>query len=102
MSEAGKRLIAAAKEARRIARGDLEAAKIHVPADIDVRSIRAKTKLSQDDFARQYGFTINQVRDWEQKRARPLGGVRAYLMLIDDDPDGIRRMLVASKTKKAA
>jgi DNA-binding transcriptional regulator YiaG len=24
--------------------------------------------FSQDDFAQEFGFTINQIRDWEQGR----------------------------------
>lgn len=100
MSKAGKRLLEAAREAVAIARGEQEPARIHIPADIDVKAIRAKQRLSQDDFASQFGFTINQIRDWEQGRARPLGGVRAYLMIIDRDPESVRRLLC--DLKKAA
>jgi putative transcriptional regulator len=63
MSKAGKRLIQAAKEAAAIARGELAPARVFVPADIDVKSIRRKLKLQQDGFASQFGFTINQIRD---------------------------------------
>lgn len=93
MSKAGSRLLEAAREAAAIARGDRRPAHIHIPADIDVKSIRAKLSLSQDDFAWQFGFTVNQIRDWEQGRTRPLGGVRAYLMIIERDPDSVRRIL---------
>jgi putative transcriptional regulator len=93
MSKAGKRLLAAASEAIAIARGDVKAARIYIPAHIDVKAIRAKVSLTQEDFASQFGFTVNQIRDWEQGRNRPLGGVRAYLMLIDRNPEMILRML---------
>jgi DNA-binding transcriptional regulator YiaG len=53
-----------------------------VPPEIDVRSIRSKLRLSQEDFARIFGFTIDQIKAWEQGRNRPLGGVRAYLMIM--------------------
>jgi putative transcriptional regulator len=93
MSKAGQRLIEAAKEAAAIARGEKAPARIHVSAEIDVRAVRAKIGLSQQDFARRFGFTVNQIRDWEQGRSRPLGGVRAYLMIIHRDPDSVRRLL---------
>lgn len=64
--------------------------------------IRARTGLSQNAFAAQHGFTLNQVRDREQKRSQPLGGVRAYLMLIADDPGAIRQMLDKSRSGRAA
>lgn len=104
MSKAGKRLIGAAKEVLAISRGEKQAARVHVPADIDVKAIRAKIGLSQDDFASQFGFTINQIRDWEQGRARPLGGVRAYLMLIERAPERVRKLLcdVRKDERKAA
>eukprot|EP01013_Petalomonas_cantuscygni_P037476 TRINITY_DN6830_c0_g1_i1.p3 TRINITY_DN6830_c0_g1~~TRINITY_DN6830_c0_g1_i1.p3 ORF type:complete len:106 (+),score=19.30 TRINITY_DN6830_c0_g1_i1:399-716(+) len=105
MSKAGKRLLAAASEAAAIARGEASAAHIHVPADIDVRAIRRKTTLSQEDFAGQFGFTIAQIRDWEQARHRPIGAHRAYLMLIDRDPDAVRvalgEVMNASRRKAA-
>lgn len=53
MSKLGKRLIAAAREGRAIARGEADPAtyRIHVPAEIDVRKIRRQLGLSQDQFA---------------------------------------------------
>ena len=87
MSKVGSKLIAAAKEARSIAQGNTKPCNLFVPADIDVKSIRRKTGLSQDDFAATFGFSVNQIRDWEQHRSRPLGGVRAYLILIQSRPE---------------
>lgn len=97
MSKTGKRLIDAAHEAAAIARGDKKAARLHVPAEIDVRVVRHKLKLSQDDFASEFGFSITQIRDWEQGRSRPIGGVRAYIMLIERDGEVIRQLLSNAK-----
>lgn len=87
-------------EALAIARGQKKPAKLYVPSEIDVRAIRARLKLSQEDFATAFGFTNNQIKDWEQARSRPLGGVRAYLMLIDRDPKLVLKML--REVRKAA
>jgi putative transcriptional regulator len=89
-------------EAIEFARGDLKPVRLFVPAELDVKAIRAKVDLSQDDFSATYGFTVNQIRDWEQGRSRPMGGVRAYLMMIDSDPDGVRSILKSAISKKAA
>lgn len=102
MSKAGERLIGAAREALAIARGEIEPAGTFIPADIDVRAIRHKTKLSQEDFAAVFGFSVSQIRQWEQHRCRPLGGVRAYLMLIDSRPEDLVRMLRDMAAKKSA
>ena len=76
-------------EALAIARGEAEPARMHVPAELDVRAIRAKTRLSQDSFASVFGFSVHQIRQWEQGRNRPLGAMRAYLMFIDHDPAAV-------------
>ena len=67
-----------------------------------MRAIRTSLHLSQEDFAAWFGFTINQIREWEQGRARPLGGVRAYLMLIEREPRTIQKLLRAAIAKRAA
>ena len=70
-------------EALAIARGSAEPARLHVPPEMNVRAIRAKTSMAQEQFASAFGFSIHQVRQWEQGRHRPLGAMRAYLMVID-------------------
>jgi putative transcriptional regulator len=104
MGKSGKRLIDAAREAVAIARGEKKPARIHVPPEIDVRAIRLKLEFSQADFAAEFGFTTNQIKDWEQGRSRPLGGNRAYLMIIKRDPRAVMALRRASRRaqKKAA
>ena len=104
MSRAGRRLIEAAREAVAIARGERKPARAHIPSDINVKSIREKTKMPQEDFASRFGFSVNQIKDWEQGRSRPLGPLRVYLMLIDQDPKHMLEMIqtIKPKARKAA
>lgn len=89
-----------------IARGEIEPAQLYVPAELDVRAIRGKLRMSQDDFASAFGFSVHQIRQWERGRSRPLGAGRAFLLLIDTYPEQILHMLreasKASRAKKAA
>lgn len=101
------KIAAGLSEALDIARGNAKPSKLYVPPELDVRAIRRKLNLSQDDFAAEFGFSINQIRDWEQERTRPLGGVRAYLMMIQMNPEAVLKILrevsaKAAKPKKAA
>lgn len=91
-------------EALAIANGDAKPARLHVPPEMDVRAVRAKTRLSQDAFASTFGFNVNQIRQWEQGRHRPLGALRAYLMVIDQNPQRVIAMLrgETKSSKKAA
>ena len=85
-----------------IARDEAKPAKLYLPHEIDVKSIRSKLALSQDDFAGLFGFSVNQIKDWEQGRSRPLGGVRAYLTIIDRDAKSVLTILRSGPGKKAA
>ena len=101
MSKAGKRLIGAARDALAVAKGSIQPAGIYIPPDIDVKSIRHSTGETQESFARNYGFTLAQIRDWEQARSRPVGGDRAYLLLIESYPNEMKNFLREASQKAA-
>ena len=60
MSSLGKRLIQSAKEARKIARGeaDPQSYKIHIPPKINVRAVRRRLNMTQEEFALRYRLTL--------------------------------------------
>jgi putative transcriptional regulator len=89
-------------EALAIAHGDAQPARMHVPAELDVRAIRTKIGMSQDVFASSFGFTLSQVRQWEQGRHRPLQGLRAYLIAIERDHRTILSLLAQYESTRAA
>ncbi|ORE89996.1 XRE family transcriptional regulator [Aurantimonas sp. 22II-16-19i] len=89
-------------EAIAITKGEMKPAKLHLPDEIDVRSLRRRLGMTQDEFASAFGFTINQIREWEQARARPLGGLRAYLLLIDKAPESVLALLQEKIPREAA
>jgi putative transcriptional regulator len=95
MSKLGKKLIAAAREGVAIARGEADPAtyRVHVPAKIDVAKMRRNLRLTQAEFALRFGLTLTQVRDWEQQRSAPGGALRAYLKVIEKEPDAVTRAL---------
>jgi putative transcriptional regulator len=98
MSKRGERLVRSAKQALAFARGEANTKhyRVHVPADIDVKAIRRGLKMTQDEFAVQFGFTINQIRDWEQSRSRPHHADRAYLKVIARRPEVVQEVLAAA------
>ena len=66
---------------------------VHVPAEVDVRSIRSRLGLTQQHFAARFGFSVNTVRHWEQGRRVPEGPTRAYLLVIDREPEAVQKAL---------
>jgi putative transcriptional regulator len=65
----------------------------HIPANLDVKAIRSRLKMTQQQFAARFGFNINTLRHWEQGRRRPEGPTRAYLLVIDCEPEAVQKAL---------
>jgi putative transcriptional regulator len=51
------------------------------------RGVRARTRLTQAEFASRIGVPIETVRNWEQGKRSPRGPARALLKVIDKAPD---------------
>ena len=59
----------------------------------DVKSLRARLRMSQAEFAAAYHVRLGTVRDWEQHRVVPDGAARTLLTLIDRAPETVRELL---------
>ena len=60
---------------------------VHEP--VDVRAVRARTKLTRARFAERYGLDSRTVEQWEQGRRRPDKSSETYLRLIERAPDEV-------------
>ena len=94
MSEAFNSIEQGLKEALAHARGERLAPvhEIELP-DPDVQAIRARTGLSQTEFARSIGVKKGTLLNWEQRRRSPDGPARVLLALIARDPQIVQRTL---------
>lgn len=70
-----------------------ETYRVHVPANVDVKAIRAKLNLTQGQFAARFGFSPGAVRDWEQGRKTPEKSNRVLLTIIERRPDVVTEVL---------
>jgi putative transcriptional regulator len=61
------------------------------------RGVRARTQLTQAQFAARIGVPIETVRNWEQGKRSPRGPARALLKVIDAVPDVAFAVLSTSK-----
>src|SRR3546814_4178327 len=64
---------------------------VHAP--VDIKSIRAKTKLTQAAFAKKLHISTATLRDWEQGRRMPEGPARTLLGMVDADPEAAFKLL---------
>ncbi len=51
------------------------------------KGIRARSQLTQAEFAARIGVPLETVRNWEQGKRSPRGPARALLKVIDKAPD---------------
>lgn len=98
MNRVSRGVIAGLKETVAHARGEISfpARSYDVPSPVDVKAIRAKSGLSQSEFARRYGFSVRTLQDWEMGRTQPPSAVRAYLTVIRRFPATVERALKGS------
>lgn len=98
MSKPGSRILKSAWQALAYAKGTAETHQygVHIPERLDVKAIRRKVCMSQEEFARHFGVSKRTVQDWEQHRRIPSGPSRAFLVVIDREPAAVRRALCAA------
>jgi putative transcriptional regulator len=63
------------------------------------RGVRARTRLTQAEFAARIGVPIETVRNWEQGKRCPRGPARALLKVIERAPDVAFAVLSNAKTQ---
>jgi len=93
MSKAGESILRGARQALAYAKGERAGFVIHVPERVDVKAIRRRLGLSQRQFAERFGFELDALQNWEQNRRRPEGPARAYLRVIEREPEAVQRAL---------
>jgi putative transcriptional regulator len=67
------------------------------PETADVRAVRNKLGLTQEQFALRYGLDLDAVRNWEHGRRRPDTAARSYLRVIERDPRLVEEALLMAK-----
>jgi putative transcriptional regulator len=93
----GRALIASAEEMLAHARAEIKLESYFVPGPVDVKAIRRKAGMSQAKFAAAFALSPRTLQEWEQGKAQPDGAVRAYLTVIDRNPDAVVAALRAER-----
>jgi putative transcriptional regulator len=95
MSEVGEGILRGLEEALAFMEGTADESQyvVHIPPEIDIKAIRGRLGLTQQEFADRFEFNINTLRHWEQGRRVPDGTARAYLRVIDREPEAVRKAL---------
>jgi putative transcriptional regulator len=57
------------------------------------RMVRRKLDLTQEQFAQTYGIPLNSLRQYEIGRYMPPPATRAYLKVIEAEPEVVKRVV---------
>jgi putative transcriptional regulator len=68
------------------ARGDSEAVRVYRPQSIDVKALRTRVGMTQEQFAARFGFSVATLRHWERGDRSPQGPALVLLNVIDKNP----------------
>ncbi len=95
--KAFEKIAAGLTDAIAIARGEADPStfRVHLPSEIDVKAIRKGKRMTQTEFASRYQLNVARLRDWEQGRSRPDSVARAYLRVIEREPEAVERALAS-------
>jgi putative transcriptional regulator len=75
--------------------------KVRVPAEVDVKAIRKKLKMTQSRFSALFGFSLDAVKHWEGGRRTPESSARAFLTVISRDPSAVIAALHPEQAERA-
>lgn len=94
MTKAGKQIITGAKDALDMLQGKASG-RVHTirSTEIDVRKIRSRPKMTQQDFSETFGIPVPTLKKWESGDRAPEGPAKTYLLVIDQNPAAVKRAL---------
>jgi putative transcriptional regulator len=75
------------------AAGEPVEAVIHRPRAPDVKGIRQKTGMTQEQFASRCHISVNTLRHWERGDRQPHGPAMALLQLVERNPQLVMETL---------
>ena len=89
MSEAFDSIRQVLEEAIEFSNGNNTDARVHRPSSPDVKAIRKRGGMNQNQFASTIGISLQTLKYWENGKRQPKGPVLVLLNIIDKAPDTV-------------
>jgi putative transcriptional regulator len=86
-------LLSSIKEAGKIKKGKMKPSRVFSYSIPDVKGIRGKLHVSQNEFAHMIGVSENTIQNWEQGRRKPEGPAVALLKVTESNPRAVLEAL---------
>ena len=88
-----QKLVKSVKQMGSIMRGEDVPHRKTVLNPIDVKELRERIGLTQEEFSRLIGVSIKTLQNWEQGRREPEGPAKALLRVVEKEPQAVRSAL---------
>jgi putative transcriptional regulator len=76
------------------ARGDKRAGvRVYQPEAVDVKALRQRVGMTQEQFAARFGFSVATLRHWERGDRSPAGPALVLLNVIAKDHRAVMKAL---------
>ncbi|MFD0666784.1 helix-turn-helix domain-containing protein [Ramlibacter sp. MAHUQ-53] len=89
MTRAFESIKAGLQEALEHAEGRSPKTRVHRPRPVDVRQLRARIGMTQEQFAARFGFSTATLRHWERGDRQPHGPALVLLNVIERNPAAV-------------
>ena len=93
MKSVAESIIQGLEEAVEYTKGANTGAIVHEVSPLDVKEIRHRLRMTQEEFAEAVGVKLPTLRHWERGDRRPNGPARVLLNLLSREPEQIVKML---------
>lgn len=94
MSQKFNRIKADLQQAVEHAQGKEQGVRMHRPRPVDVKALRAKVGMTQEEFAARFDFSTSTLRHWERGDRQPQGPALVLLNVIDHNPRAVIEALI--------
>lgn len=81
------------EEAIAFSKGKTPQAVVHEFSPVDVKNIRAKLGMSQNEFASAFGISVSTLRHWERGDRTPQGPALVLLNVVAKEPQVVLKAL---------
>lgn len=89
------KLVESIKQAGLIKSGKMKPSRVFRHPSPDVKKIRSRLRVSQNEFALMIGVSPNTIQNWEQGLREPEGPAKALLKVAERNPKAIVKALYA-------
>jgi putative transcriptional regulator len=89
------------EEAVAHSKGEKTGVRLFTPEEVNVKKVREKTGLTQEQFAATFGISLGTLRHWERGDRKPHGPALVLLNAVAKEPGTLLRILTGDKSRSA-